>query len=120
MILRTGGHVFSGPRLPFGLAIAVVVAAGLMSGCASSAVEPAVAGVRGPVNTGTFPNLNIPPAQAAAQLTPSETSAHVAALQTAAQQHEASIAIPSGQTDPALLRKLAQSHAGEALKEIGQ
>jgi hypothetical protein len=119
MTYRIGGNVFLASRLVSGLAI-LAIAAALMSGCASSRADAVPAGARGPANTGTFPNLNIPPSQAAQQLTPSETEADVAALQSAQQQNAANAAIPSGQTDPALLRKLAQTHAADALKQIGQ
>ncbi len=40
----------------------------------------------GPVNTGTFPNLNIAPKAAAPQLTDEETAAKLAALQRVQQQ----------------------------------
>ncbi len=96
-------------------------AAVLLSGCASSTVnDPVPAGARRPSNTGTFPNLNVPPSQAAEQLTPAQTQAEVAALQSAQQQHAASAANPSGQTDPAQLKKLAETHAADALKQIEQ
>jgi hypothetical protein len=120
MTYRIGRHVFSGSQLASGLAIAAMAAI-LLSGCASSTVAQAVpAGAHGPAKTGTFPNLNIPPKQAAAQLTPDETKAEVAALRSAQQQNAARAATPSGQTDPALLRKLAETHAADALKEIQQ
>lgn len=119
MTYRIGGHVFFAARLASGLAIAGMACA-LLSGCASSTVDAVPAGAHGPVNTGTFPNLNIPPNQAAQQLTPAETQADVAALQSAQQQNAAQAAAPSGQADPAELRKLAETHATDALKEIGQ
>jgi hypothetical protein len=120
MTYRIAGHVFSGSRLASGLAIAAIAAI-LISGCASSSVANAVPpGAHGPAKTGTFPNLNIPPKQAAAQLTPDETKADVGALQSAQQQNAARAAAPSGQSDPALLRKLAETHAADALKEIQQ
>jgi hypothetical protein len=118
MTYRIAGHVFFGSRIT-----AVLVAAGVSaaSGCASQTVEEAVpSGARGPINTGTFPNLNIPPKPAADQLSPSQSQADTAALRAAQQQNAAAAAAPSDQADPVLLRKLAASHAEEALKEIEQ
>ncbi|MET0941547.1 MAG: hypothetical protein ABWY13_09300 [Mesorhizobium sp.] len=120
MTYRIGGHVFFG-SLPGPWLVAVGTAIVLLSGCASSAVNnTAPASATGPVNTGTFPNLNIPPSQAAEQLTPAQTQAEVAALRSAQQQHAASATVPSGQTDPEQLRKLATTHAEDALKQIEQ
>jgi hypothetical protein len=117
MTYRIGGHVFFGSRI-----VAVLIAAGVSAaaGCASSSDEAVPAGARGPINTGNFPNLNIPPRPAAEQLSPSQLQADVAALRAAHQQNATAAAVPSGQTDPVLLRKLADSHAKEALKEIEQ
>jgi hypothetical protein len=115
MTYRIGGHVFFGVR--HALASGALVLS--LAGCASSTVdEPVAAGAGGPVNTGTFPNLNIPPQQAAEQMTPAEKSADMAALSAAHKQNAAVAAVPSDQTDPALLKKLAQTHAADALKEI--
>jgi non-ribosomal peptide synthetase component F len=117
MTYRIGGHVFFGMRLSAALAVAMLAL--LVAGCASSTGDRAApAGARGPVNTGTFPNLNIPPQQAAEQMTQAEKDAKMASLTAAHQQNAATAALPSDQTDPALLRKLAQTHAAEALKEI--
>lgn len=115
MTYRIGGHVFFG--VWHALASGVLVLS--LAGCASSTVDESVpAGARGPVNTGTFPNLNILPQQAAEQMTPAEKSADLAALSAAHKQNAAAAAVPSGQTDPALLKKLAQTHATDTLKEI--
>lgn len=117
MTYRIGGDVFFGARLAAGMTSAALAL--MLAGCASATVDDAVpAGARGPVNTGTFPNLNIPPKQAAAQLTPQQKAAAMAELTAAHRQNTATSAVPSGQTDPALLRKLASSHAADALKEI--
>jgi hypothetical protein len=118
MTYRIGGHVFFGSHI-----VAVLVAAGVSAaaGCASSTIDGAVpADARGPINTGTFPNLNIPPQPAADQLSPSQSQSDTAALRAAQQQNATAAAVPSGQTDPVLLRRLAASHADDALKEIEQ
>jgi hypothetical protein len=118
MTYRIGGHVFFDVRrlaAPASLAVAL-----LLAGCASSVDEAVPAGARGPVNTGTFPNLNIPPQQAAEQMTPAQRSADMAALSASHKQNAATAAVPAGQTDPAVLRKLAATHAADTLKEIEQ
>ncbi|MDW6023917.1 hypothetical protein SAZ10_19400 [Mesorhizobium sp. BAC0120] len=71
----------------------------------------------GPRNTGTFPNLNIPPKAATAQITPDEKTADTESLQ-AAQQAKAARAAGEAPTDPAVLRKLAATHTADTLKVI--
>ncbi len=117
MTYRIAGHVFFGTRLA---AVVTVAALSLMAaGCASSTVEEAVpAGARGPVNTGTFPNLNVPPKQAADQITDDKKTADMAALTAAQRQNAATAAVPANQTDPVALRKLAATHAADTLAEI--
>lgn len=79
----------------------------------------APAGPRGPKDTGTFPNLNIPPEVANQQITDAEKAAEVSALRAAQQQHEATLATAGKDTtNPVVLRKLAAEHADEALKKI--
>ena len=72
----------------------------------------------GPRNTGTFPNLNIKPEVATAQISPEEKQAQIQALQAAQQQQAATGSAGTGTTDPVLLRKLAATHADDALKAI--
>ena len=74
---------------------------------------------RGPNNTGTYPNLNIPPKTANAQITDEEKAAETEALR-ATQERTASTAadLGKGVADPVVLRKLAAEHADEALKKI--
>jgi hypothetical protein len=73
----------------------------------------------GPKNTGTFPNLNIKPGVAAAQITDEEKAAELQALQAAQAEHNATLATAGkGIENPALLRKLAAEHAKDALKKI--
>jgi len=87
---------------------------GSASAIAASAAEPA-----GPKDTGTFPNLNIPPQVAADQITDDEKAAETSDLR-ATQQGAATTAAGLGQgmTKPALLRKIAAQHAADALKKI--
>jgi hypothetical protein len=89
--------------------------AGAQRGTASAAAaEPA-----GPKDTGTFPNLNIPPQVAADQITDDEKTAETTDLR-ATQQGTATTAAGLGQgmTNPTLLRKIAAQHAADALKKI--
>ena len=85
----------------------------------ASALEASAAEPRGPNNTGTYPNLNIPPQTANAQITDEEKAAETEALR-ATQERTASTAadLGKGVADPVVLRKLAAEHADEALKKI--
>lgn len=71
-----------------------------------------------PKNTGTFPNLNIPPQSAAPQISAEQKAARLAELKAA----RTSQTPPPGSADTsaskARLKKLASSHAAEALEEI--
>jgi hypothetical protein len=86
MTYRTGGHVFSGAVL-----LAAIAA---VAGCSTAADDPplsaydqaAIASGRGPVNTGSFPNLNIRPKAATVQFTPEESAAKLASLQAQRQR----------------------------------
>jgi len=108
------------------MAAMALLSAGL-SGCGSATVEQAVptasaAPVSGistgePKNTGTFPNLNVAPQAATTQISPEEKQAHIEEL-LAAQQGQAAKAPGKTPTDPVLLRKLADTHAKDALAEI--
>ena len=73
----------------------------------------------GPRNSGTYPNLNIPPQTANAQITDEEKAAETEALR-ATQERTASTAakLGKGVADPVVLRKLAAEHADAALKKI--
>jgi hypothetical protein len=88
--------------------------ASALEAAATSPAEP-----RGPNNTGTYPNLNIPPKTANAQITDEEKAAETEALR-ATQERTASTAadLGKGVADPVVLRKLAAEHADEALKKI--
>jgi hypothetical protein len=73
---------------------------------------------QGPQDTGSYPNLNIPPQVAAPQLTPEESAAKLAQLK-AEQQVQAGKGgggVPS--TSPAALNSLAKNHGKDTLKQI--
>jgi hypothetical protein len=80
----------------------------------AEAAEPGA----GPRNTGAYPNLNVTPGTASAQLTPSEKAALLAELR--AKQAGAAAAVakarPADQIEA--LRALGDRHGDDALKEI--
>jgi hypothetical protein len=119
MTINIGETVFFGAArfCRVGVAIALLGIAGCSSTNTSGPVP--MAENAGPKDTGTFPNLNIPPKVAADQITDQEKAAQTTDLR-ATQQGAATTAAGLGQgmTDPALLRKIAAQHAADALKKI--
>lgn len=71
-----------------------------------------------PRNTGTFPNLNIPPQAAAKQISAQQKAARLAELRAARTGQTAPPGSAGTSASKARLKKLASSHATEALKEI--
>ena len=91
------------------LAPVLVIAAG----CVSASLEDAVPGAR---NTGSYPNLNIPPRAETEQLTDEEASARLAALRD---QRASQKALPTTASNEAeRLKKLKRTHAEDTLNEI--
>lgn len=68
-------------------------------------------------NTGQFPNLNIPPVAAAPQLTSAERQAKLAELAAARQAAQSGASVKPA-ANQAELKKLARTHAQEALEQI--
>lgn len=106
------------------LALAAILAGGLaMSGCAGSSSRGTTVEsggvVTGPKDTGSFPNLNIKPQNAATQLTEDEKNAKLAQLAAAKSALQAHPGDPAAATDAAELEQLKASHAKDALKQIG-
>ncbi|PLP60502.1 hypothetical protein CYK37_05035 [Mesorhizobium loti] len=107
------------------LSLALILAGGLaLAGCASSSSGPSVAvqsggSVTGPKDTGTFPNLNIKPQNAATQFTEDEKNAKLAQLSAAKSNVQAHPGDPAAAADAVELDKLKASHAKDALKQIG-
>ena len=81
------------------------------------ALESPTASSGGPVDTGTFPNLNVTPPAAATILTPEETAAKTAEI-TAARNALTAKGGTAPTDEQERLRKLAASHAGDTLKQI--
>ncbi len=94
----------------FLLALPVLAA---MSGCTSTSLEDAVPGAR---NTGTYPNLNIPPQAETEQLTDEEAAERLAALQSRRDAQKSQSSSTRTQTDRLL--RLKRTHADETLEEI--
>jgi hypothetical protein len=121
MTYGIGRAVFSGAgRLRSGACCLAVLA---LAGCAGTSVETAPVeygpGVVGPKDTGTYPNLNIPPQQAAPQFTEADKNAALSALAAdRAAAAKAGGAKPAA-TDAAQFDKLAKTEARETLKAIG-
>jgi Spy/CpxP family protein refolding chaperone len=114
----------SGVRPAF-LAVAILAGAPALSACASGTVEQSVptASAGGEVqgegrNTGTFPNLNVPPNVAAEQLTPEQKQTKLAQLEADKRRLAAEGASARSTVDAAQLKTLGETHAQEALKSI--
>jgi hypothetical protein len=71
-----------------------------------------------PKDTGSFPNLNVAPQAGAPQISPEDKQAHVNELRAAQQGLAATTASNTAPADQARLRKLAATHADDALKAI--
>lgn len=114
----------SGVRPAFLLA-AIIAGVSTLTGCMGSRPSPSprVVGANGEMlgvgrNTGTFPNLNVPPQVAAEQLTPEQKQAKLGQL-TAEQRSQAAAGANARSTvDPTQLKRLGETHAQDALRSI--
>lgn len=91
----------------------------LLAACASGLEAPMPTGPQsGPIDTGTYPNLNVPPEVAAAPITDAD-KAGIAGRIASAKSRQGSAGLGAGTTgDPARLKKLAAQHGDETLKAI--
>lgn len=106
MIALTGKRTLAA----LGAAFAMVVLAGCAGGQQTS--------VPGAINTGTYPNLNLPPQSAAEPISAGEKAALYGQIGAAKNsQAQAANASPPN-ANPQLLRKIAASHANDTLEEI--
>lgn len=71
----------------------------------------------GPLDTGTYPNLNIAPKAAATPLTPEESSAKLARLRSA-QAGQAPPSSGSSEAEKERLRLIGEGHGSDTLKVI--
>jgi len=98
----------------------------VLSGCAGSSSGDAMpsatyapgGNVVGPRDTGSYPNLNIRPGQAAPQFTDDEARAKLAALDAERKAARNPGRAAGARNDGAALRKLAASHGKDTLREI--
>lgn len=123
MTKRTAKGIFSCGRKA-GAFMAALGALALLGGCASADLADAVPSAQPsglssgqPRNTGTFPNLNIPPQVAASQITPDEKAAKLSELE-AAQAAQPVAQAGNTAADQIRLKKLAETHASSTLAEI--
>jgi hypothetical protein len=121
MTYSIGRAVFSGAGRLRRCASCLAVLA--LAGCAGASVETTPVeygpGVVGPKDTGTYPNLNIPPQQAAPQFTDADKNAKLSALAA-----ERTAAAKAGGVRPkapnaAQFDALARTQTKETLKAIG-
>lgn len=118
MTINIGETVFSCTGRFCRMGAAVVLLA--IGGCSSTSMEGAApaASLEGPKDTGTYPNLNIPPQVAAEQFTEAEKNANLARLK-ADEQAQGSKGGAVKVANQAALNTLARQHGADALKQIG-
>lgn len=99
---------------------AAVMGVVLVSGCAGQQTQSAIDGANSStiVNTGTYPNLNIKPQTAAAQLTPEQAAASKAELAATRDGARTASGADANAASTNELRNLARSHGDETLRII--
>lgn len=120
MTERIGAGIVSlrQPMARLGLAAAILIPLAACSTVPEVASAPPSGLSSGqPTNTGTFPNLNIPPQSAASQITPEEKVEKFSELE-AAKAAQATAPGGSPAADESRLKKIAATHAATALAEI--
>jgi hypothetical protein len=101
------------------LAVAAMAGVVFASGCMSSAPEGMpIAGQQGAIDTGTYPNLNVPPQVAAEPLTTEEAASIKSRVDGARARQAAGSKGTATSTDQALLRKVVATHGEDTLKKI--
>lgn len=97
------------------LALAGLLAAG---GCAGTPGVSYADPAKGPRDTGTFPNLNIPPKAAAPVLTPEDKSRLFSEIGAAQSGQGANAAGLGVQGSPETMQRIAKNHGTDTLKAI--
>lgn len=122
MTINVGGTFFLRPGSICRMAVVVGLVGVLLpaGGCTSTGTNNTAptALTEGPKDTGSYPNLNIPPQVAAKQLTKEETAANLAQLKA---EEQAQLSKGKGVKPPAnsaALSTLAKTHGGDTLKQI--
>jgi hypothetical protein len=124
MTERVAEGIFSADR-KLAACAALLVALAFLGGCTSTNLEDTVPAAQPSglssgqaQDTGSFPNLNIPPQVAAPQITPEEKAAKLSELE-AAQAAQAAVPAENGTAEDQIrLKKLAETHASSTLAEI--
>ena len=122
MTIDAGGTYFSGAGSICRIAVVTALLGGALlpaGGCTSSSMNNSTptALTEGPKDTGTYPNLNVPPPVAAKQLTKEETAANLAQLK-ADQQAQLGKGGAAKATSQTTLNTLARTHGNDTLKQI--
>jgi hypothetical protein len=122
MTIDVGGTFFLGPGSIYRKAVLAGLVGVLLpaGGCTSTSTNNAAptALTEGPRDTGSYPNLNIPPQVAAKQLTKEETAANLAKLKAEQQAQIAKGGSVKTPTNSAALKTLAKTHGDDTLKQI--
>ncbi len=100
------------PLIALGAACAIVALAGCGGGPQTS--------VPGAIDTGTFPNLNIPPQSAAEPISAGEKAAMYGQIGAAHNSQAQAANASAPHANPLLLKKIANDHGKETLKQIEQ
>lgn len=118
MTINIGETVFFGAARFCRISAAIVLLG--IAGCSStnSSGPVPMADNAGPKDTGTFPNLNIPPKVANKQFTPAETSAKLAELKADENGQGAKRGGGAAVANQAALTDLAKKHGPQTLKQI--
>lgn len=123
MTINVGGTYFlgAGSICRIAIAAAVLCAPLLAGGCETSSnanSSAPTALTEGPKDTGSYPNLNIPPQVAAKQLSKEETAAKLGELKAEQQAQLAKGGGAKPAPNTAALNTLARTHGDDALKQI--
>lgn len=119
MTRRSGRQSFPATRLLAGLLPLAFALSACGSGTTAQSVPVSANGApAGPIDTGTYPNLNIPPRTAAEQLSPAERDADVQALSAARQSQPRVRGAAPAPDESARLRKIGSTHASDTLEAI--
>ncbi len=101
------------------LGVALIACSAALAGCASTTEPtPAIAPQAGALDTGTYPNLNIPPERAAETMTAEDAAALAARVEGAKSRQAASGRGAGTKGDPRMLKRLAAQHGDDTLAAI--
>ena len=100
-------------------AVSVLALAAVLAACATPPDEPMPLGpVSGPIDTGTYPNLNVAPQTAAAPITDEDKESLKGRLAGAQSRQQSAGRGAGTKGNSARLKKLADDQGAETLKAI--